>query len=50
MIELYKLQWSHYVEKARWALDFKQLPWCGIEVVAFTKKEMQRSTASRLSR
>jgi len=42
MIELYKLHWSHYVEKVRWALDFKQLPWRGIDVVAFTKKEMQR--------
>ena len=41
MIELYKLQWSHYVEKVRWALDFKQLPWRGIDVVAFNKKEMQ---------
>jgi glutathione S-transferase len=42
MIELYKLHWSHYVEKVRWALDFKQLPWRGIEVVAFIKKELQR--------
>lgn len=42
MIELYKLQWSHYVEKVRWALDFKQLEWRGIDIVAFTKKEMQR--------
>ncbi len=41
MIELYKLQWSHYVEKVRWALDFKQLEWRGIDIVAFTKKEMQ---------
>jgi glutathione S-transferase len=42
MIELYKLHWSHYVEKVHWALDFKQLPWRGIEVVAFIKKELQR--------
>jgi glutathione S-transferase len=42
MIELYKLNWSHYVEKVRWAMDFKQLPWRGIEVVAFIKKELQR--------
>jgi glutathione S-transferase len=42
MIELYKLQWSHYVEKVRWALDFKQLDWRGIDIVAFTKKQMQR--------
>lgn len=42
MIELYKLHWSHYVEKVRWALDYKKLPWRGIDVVAFTKREMQR--------
>lgn len=42
MIELYQLKWSHYVEKVRWALDFKQLAWRGIEIVAFTKREMQR--------
>ncbi len=41
MIELYKLHWSHYVEKVRWALDFKRLPWRGIDIVAFTKKEMR---------
>lgn len=41
MIELYKLQWSHYVEKVRWALDFKKLDWRGIDVVAFTKKEIR---------
>jgi len=42
MIELYKLHWSHYVEKVRWALDYKQLAWRGIDIVAFTKREMQR--------
>jgi glutathione S-transferase len=42
MIELYKLHWSHYVEKVRWALDFKRLDWRGIDIVAFTKKEMRR--------
>ena len=42
MIDLYKLHWSHYVEKVRWALDFKKLPWRGIDIVAFTKKEMRR--------
>jgi len=42
MIELYKLHWSHYVEKVRWALDFKQLPWRGVDIIAFSKKEMQR--------
>lgn len=42
MLELYKLHWSHYVEKVRWALDYKRLPWRGIDIVAFTKKEMRR--------
>jgi glutathione S-transferase len=42
VIDLYKLHWSHYVEKVRWALDFKRLPWRGIDIVAFTKKEMRR--------
>ncbi|GAA0716934.1 glutathione S-transferase family protein [Dokdonella soli] len=47
MIDLYKLHWSHYVEKVRWALDFKRLAWRGIEVVAFTKQEMQRFDCSK---
>lgn len=42
MIELYKLHWSHYVEKVILALEFKQIPWRGIDVNAFSKKEMQR--------
>ena len=42
MIELYKLHWSHYVEKVRWALDYKRLDWRGIDIVAFTKREMKR--------
>lgn len=42
MIELYKLHWSHYVEKVRWALDFKRLDWRGIDIVAFRKDEMKR--------
>ena len=42
MIELYKLHWSHYVEKVRWALDFKRLDWRGIDIVAFAKQEVQR--------
>lgn len=48
MIELYKLQWSHYVEKVRWALDFKRLEWRGIEIVAFAKQEMQRFDCRQL--
>jgi glutathione S-transferase len=47
MIELYKLHWSHYVEKVRWALDYKRLPWRGIDIVAFTKKEMRRFTCAQ---
>lgn len=42
MIELYQLRWSHYVEKVRWALDFKGLPWRAIDVVAYRKDEMRR--------
>lgn len=48
MIDLYKLHWSHYVEKVRWALDFKGLAWRGIDIVAFTKKEMQRFDCPQL--
>ena len=40
MITLYQFQWSHYVEKVRWALDFKGLNWQAVEVVAFIKREM----------
>ncbi len=42
MITLYQFQWSHYVEKVRWALAFKGLDWRGVEVVAFIKREMQQ--------
>lgn len=42
MITLYQFQWSHYVEKVRWALAFKRLEWQGVEVVAFIKREMQQ--------
>jgi len=41
MIELYQLHWSHYVEKVRWALDFKGLPWKAIDIVAYKKEEMR---------
>jgi len=40
MIILYQLHWSHYVEKVRWALDFKGVEWTAIEVDPFTKREM----------
>ncbi|MDR3444966.1 MULTISPECIES: glutathione S-transferase family protein [unclassified Dyella] len=42
MIELYQLRWSHYVEKVRWALDFKGLAWRAIDIVAYKKQEMSR--------
>ena len=45
MIELYQLSWSHYVEKVILALEFKKIPWRGIDVDAFSKKEMRRFAA-----
>ncbi len=41
MITLYQLHWSHYVEKVRWALDYKGLEWSAVDVDPFTKREMQ---------
>jgi glutathione S-transferase len=41
MITLYQLHWSHYVEKVRWALDYKSLQWSPIDVDPFTKREMR---------
>jgi glutathione S-transferase len=41
MILLYQLHWSHYVEKVRWALDFKGLAWRAIDVDPFSKREMR---------
>jgi glutathione S-transferase len=40
MITLYQLHWSHYVEKVRWALDYKGVDWTAVEVDPFTKREM----------
>ncbi|HEX7047168.1 MAG TPA: glutathione S-transferase family protein [Gammaproteobacteria bacterium] len=40
MIELYSLHWSHYVEKVRWALDFKRLDYTVIPVSVPGKPEM----------
>lgn len=45
MITLYELYWSHYCEKVRWALSFKQLPWTSIHINAFTKREMRHFSA-----
>jgi glutathione S-transferase len=42
MITLYELHWSHYCEKIRWALDYKQLQWEKININAFTKREMKK--------
>jgi len=41
MILLYQLPWSHYVEKVRWALDFKGVGWQAVEVNPFSKREMR---------
>jgi glutathione S-transferase len=41
MITLYQLHWSHYVEKVRWVLDYKNLEWAAVDVDPFTKREMQ---------
>lgn len=40
MITLYQLHWSHFVEKVRWALDYKGLAWTAVDVDAFTKRQM----------
>lgn len=42
MITLYQLHWSHYVEKVRWALDFKRLAWSAVDVDPFTKRQLRR--------
>jgi glutathione S-transferase len=41
MITLYQLHWSHYVEKVRWALDYKGVEWRAVDVDPFTKQQMQ---------
>jgi glutathione S-transferase len=41
MIILYQLHWSHYVEKVRWALDYKGLKWSALDIDPFTKHQMQ---------
>jgi glutathione S-transferase len=40
MITLYQFHWSHYVEKVRWALDYKGVRWTAVEVEPFSKREM----------
>ena len=47
MITLYQLHWSHYVEKVRWALDYKGVEWCAVNVDPFTKQEMQHLDTRR---
>ncbi len=41
MITLYQIHWSHYVEKVRWALDYKGLAWKAVEIDPLTKKQLQ---------
>jgi len=40
MITLYQLHWSHFVEKVRWALDYKGLEWTAVDVDPFTKRQL----------
>ena len=40
MITLYELHWSHYCEKIRLALDYMGLAWKGVDINAFTKREL----------
>jgi glutathione S-transferase len=41
VITLYQIHWSHFVEKVRWALDYKRVEWSAVEVEPFSKREMQ---------
>lgn len=41
MITLYQIHWSHYVEKVRWALDYKGIKWSAVEIDPFTKRQMR---------
>jgi glutathione S-transferase len=47
MIELFQLRWSHYVEKVRWALEYKQLPWRAIDIVAYRKDEIRHFSCAQ---
>jgi glutathione S-transferase len=42
MITLYQFHWSHFVEKIRWALDFKRLEWSAVDVDPFTKRQLRQ--------
>ncbi|MEE8119314.1 MAG: glutathione S-transferase family protein [Gammaproteobacteria bacterium] len=48
MIELYAIHWSSFVEKVRWALDYKQLEWQQIDIDAFSKKELRQLEVERV--
>jgi glutathione S-transferase len=41
VITLYQIHFSHFVEKVRWALDYKGVEWSAIEIEPFGKREMQ---------
>ena len=41
MITLYELQWSHYCEKIRLALNYMGLPWRAVSIDAFSKRELR---------
>jgi len=40
-ITLYQFHWSHFVEKIRWALDYKGVEWRAVEVEPFSKRQMR---------
>lgn len=42
MITLYQIHWSHYVEKVRWALDYKGLAWKAVEIDPLKKQRLQQ--------
>ena len=43
-LRLYQIPWSHYCDKVRWALDFKQIPYELITFVPFGKtKGLERA-------
>jgi glutathione S-transferase len=41
VITLYQFHWSHFVEKVRWALEYKGLPWSTVDVDPFTLRQMR---------
>ncbi|MEM7283368.1 MAG: glutathione S-transferase N-terminal domain-containing protein, partial [Pseudomonadota bacterium] len=46
-LEVYQLDWSHFVEKVIWALQYKHLRWSSIDISPFSKKEMKAVAEER---